>query len=45
MYVSELAQILLNVDYVVQGTLYFLYDGEVLNDRRNRFESEGKYGK
>jgi len=26
--------------YSVQGTLYFVYDGEVLSDRRNRLESE-----
>ncbi|MCL2882631.1 MAG: hypothetical protein FWF45_07105 [Coriobacteriia bacterium] len=26
----------------VQGTLYFVYDGEVLSDRRNRLESEAR---
>jgi len=26
--------------YSIQGTLYFVYDGEVLSDRRNRLESE-----
>ena len=40
---SELAQELLGSPFQVQGTLYFTYDGETLNDRRTRLEEEGKY--
>ena len=41
--VSDLAQKLLDSKWQVQGTLYFTYDGETLNDRRNRMEEEGTY--
>ena len=41
---SKLAQELLGIDHPVQGTLYFKYNGEILNDRRNRMEAEGSYG-
>lgn len=41
---SKLAQELLGIDHPVQGTLYFVYEGEILNDRRNRMEAEGSYG-
>ena len=37
---SALAQELLESDYVVQGTVYFTYEGEKLRDRRNRMERE-----
>lgn len=37
---SALAQELLGLDYQVQGTLYFLFDGERLTDRRERMEAE-----
>lgn len=37
---SALAQQLLETDYQVQGTAYFMYNGERLTDRRNRMESE-----
>lgn len=43
MSVSELAKKLLGVKWQIQGTLYFTYEGEVLNDRRLRLEKEGKY--
>lgn len=36
--VSALAQELLELDYQVQGTLYFTYEGEKLTDRRDRME-------
>ena len=36
--VSALAQELLELDYQVQGTLYFTYEGERLTDRRDRLE-------
>ena len=35
---SKLAQTLKNSPYPVQGTLWFRYNGEILNDRRNRIE-------
>ena len=35
---SKLAQTLRNSPYPVQGTLWFRYNGEILNDRRNRIE-------
>lgn len=38
---SKLAQTLRNSPYPVQGTLWFRYNGEILNDRRNRLE-QGK---
>ncbi len=41
--VSELARILLNSKYPVQGTLFFTYENETLNDRRERLESLGQY--
>lgn len=43
MSVSDLAQKLLNSKWQVQGTLYFTYKGETLNDRRLRMERENKY--
>lgn len=43
MSVSDLAQKLLNSKWQVQGTLYFTYKGETLNDRRLRMEKEGNY--
>lgn len=42
---SELAQLLLEMKHPVQGTLYFKYKNETLNDRRARLEAEGKYKK
>lgn len=42
---SELAQLLLETKHPVQGTLYFKYENETLNDRRARLEVEGKYKK
>jgi hypothetical protein len=39
---SALAQELLQVDYGIQGTEYFMYNGEKLTDRRKRYEKEGK---
>lgn len=41
--VSELARKLLNLTHPVQGTLYFKYENETLNDRRQRLEKEGQY--
>ncbi len=41
---SALAKRLLKKSGVVQGTLYFTYDGEVLSARRKRLEDEGLYG-
>ena len=41
--VSELARRLLDLKHAVQGTLYFTYQGETLNDRRLRMENEGSY--
>lgn len=41
--VSDLAQKLLDSKWQVQGTLYFTYEGETLNDRRIRMEEEGTY--
>lgn len=38
--VSAVAQELLDVDYTVQGTIYFEYEGERLTDRRDRMENE-----
>ena len=43
MSVSALAKKLLNCKYPVQGTGYFLYNGEILADLRERLEAEGKY--
>lgn len=40
---SALAQKLLNRRSAVQGTLHFMYDGEVLSALRKRLEDEGKY--
>ncbi len=40
---SELAQLLLGYNHPVQGTLYFKYQDETLNDRRYCLEKEGKY--
>ena len=37
---SWLAQVLLKKDNPVQGTLYFTYEGETLDARRERFERE-----
>ncbi|WP_026661395.1 GIY-YIG nuclease family protein [Butyrivibrio proteoclasticus] len=37
--VSALAQELLELDYQVQGTLYFTYEGERLTDRRDKIEN------
>ncbi len=34
---------LLDLKHAVQGTLYFTYQGETLNDRRLRMENEGSY--
>lgn len=42
---SSLAQELLETSHQLQGTLYFEYEGEILNERRNRMEEEGSYGK
>lgn len=36
--VSALAQELLELDHAVQGTMYFIYEGEKLTDRRDRLE-------
>lgn len=41
--VSDLARRLLDLKHAVQGTLYFTYEGETLNDRRERLENEGIY--
>jgi len=41
--VSELARRLLDLKHGVQGTLYFTYKGETLNDRRERLEKDGIY--
>ena len=38
--VSAVAQELLEVEHAVQGTIYFMYEGEKLTDRRNRMEAE-----
>ena len=38
---SALAQRIKGFDHPTQGTLYFKYKGEVLNDLRNRLEKEG----
>lgn len=38
--ISALAQELLESEYHVQGTAYFMYEGEKLTDRRNRMEAE-----
>lgn len=38
--VSAVAQELLDVEYTVQGTIYFEYEGERLTDRRDRMENE-----
>lgn len=40
---SDLARKLLDLKHPVQGTLYFSYDNETLNERRERLEKEGKY--
>lgn len=40
--VSALAKELLEYDYQVQGTLYFMYKDERLTDLRNRLEAEDK---
>ncbi len=37
-YLSPLAKILLNISHPVQGSLYFTYNGEVLNDLRTCLE-------
>lgn len=37
--VSPAAQVLLGYDYPVAGTLYWMYDGETLDERRRRFEN------
>ena len=37
---SKSAQEILGYDYVVAGTEYWMYDGETLWDRRDRFENE-----
>lgn len=41
--VSELARRLLNLKHPVQGTLYFVFNGETLSDRRERMEKEESY--
>lgn len=41
--VSALAKELLSCDYVVQGTLYFTYEGETLHERRVRMTESGEY--
>ena len=38
--ISASAQKLLGYDYGVQGTAYWMYDGETLDERRRRLESE-----
>lgn len=38
---SGAAQKILNVDWPAQGTIYWMYDGETLDERRKRYE-EGK---
>ncbi len=42
---SRLARELLRSKGPVQGTLYFVYEGEVLTDRRYRLERENKWDK
>jgi hypothetical protein len=37
---SSSAQKILGYDYKVAGTLYWMYEGEILDERRRRFESE-----
>lgn len=37
---SAAAQKLLGYDYNVQGTIYWMYEGETLDERRRRFEGE-----
>src|SRR3989338_5765881 len=37
---SNSAQKLLNYDYMPQGTAYWMYEGETLDERRQRMESE-----
>jgi len=37
---SSSAQKILGYDYKVAGTLYWMYEGETLDERRRRFESE-----
>lgn len=37
---SEAAKQALNVGYLVQGPAYWIYEGETLDDRRRRLESE-----
>ena len=37
---SASAQKILGYDYGVQGTAYWMYDGETLDERRRRLESE-----
>ena len=41
--VSDLARTLLDLNHPVQGTLYFMYEGETLSDRRRRMEESGDY--
>lgn len=38
---STSAQKILGYDYGVQGTAYWMYEGETLDERRRRLESEG----
>jgi hypothetical protein len=38
---SAAAQKLLGYPYQVQGTMYWMYEGETLDERRRRMESEG----
>ncbi|MBI1803585.1 MAG: GIY-YIG nuclease family protein [Ignavibacteriae bacterium] len=38
---SSSAQKILNYDYPVAGTEYWMYEGETLDERRRRIESEG----
>jgi len=40
---SASAQMILNVEHPVQGTLYWLYQGKTLKDIRNELEKKGEY--
>ena len=37
---SGAAQKILNVEWPIQGTIYWMYDGETLDERRKRYEEE-----
>jgi hypothetical protein len=39
---SGAAQKILGVDWPAQGTIYWMYDGETLDERRKRYEEGGK---